>query len=113
MFKITTHTDNALVLTFNCNAWGAFTPGQPAVDYTRVKALIGSPDWQTVSVGLNELAATDPKITAPLTSWQTVTEFSLSPSGETVKDGQKVKVPGQSWQGPREIRHLRWEGGGT
>ena len=22
-------TDNALVLTFNCNAWGAFTPGKP------------------------------------------------------------------------------------
>ena len=113
MFEITTHTDNALVLTFNCNAWGAFAPGQPAVDYTRVKALKGSPDWQTVSVGLNELAATDPKITAPLTSWQTVTEFSLSPSGETVQDGQKVKVPGQSWQGPRDIRHLRWEGGGA
>jgi len=104
-------SDNTLVLTFNCNAWGAFNPGKPAVDYTAVKELKGSPDWQPVSVSLNELAATDPKITDPLTHWRTVTEFSLSPSGETVKDGQKIKVPGKSWQGPREIRHLRWAGG--
>ena len=90
---------------------GAFTPGKPAVDYTVVKKLKGSPDWQTVSVGLKELVATDPKITAPLANWQTVTEFSISPSGETVKNGQKVKVDGKAWQGPREIRNLRWEGG--
>jgi hypothetical protein len=111
VFEIKTQTDNALVLTFNCNAWGAFTPGKPAVDYTVVKELKGSPDWQTVSVSLNDLAATDPKITAPLANWRTVTEFSLSPSGETVRDGQKIKVPGKAWQGPREIRNLRWEGG--
>ena len=43
--------------------------------------------------------------------WQTVTEFSISPSGTTVKDGQKLKADGKAWQGPREIRHLRWEGG--
>jgi hypothetical protein len=28
-----------------------------------------------------------------------------------VKDGQKVKADGKSWQGSREIRNLRWEGG--
>jgi ribosomal protein S2 len=28
-----------------------------------------------------------------------------------VKDGQKVKVDGKPWQGPREIRNLRWAGG--
>ena len=111
VFEIRTQTDNALVLTFNCNAWGAFAPGKPAVDYTAVKELKGSPDWQSVSVSLNDLAATDPKIAAPLAYWRTVTEFSLSPSGETARDGQKEKVPGKSWQGPREIRNLRWEGG--
>ena len=70
-----------------------------------------TPDWQTVSVSLNELIATDPKVTGPLANWQTVTEFSISPSGTTVKDGQKVKVDGKAWQGPREIRNLCWEGG--
>ena len=28
-------------------------------------------------------------------------------------DGEKVKVGGTQWQGPREIRNLRWEGGTT
>jgi len=110
-FEIKSQTDNRLVIKFNCNAWGAFAPDKPAIDYTAVKELRGSQDWQTVSVNLNELAATDPKITAPLANWQSVTEFSISPSGETVKDGQKVKVNGKPWQGPREIHNLRWEGG--
>jgi len=110
-FEIKCQTDNQLVIMFNCNAWGAMIPGKPAVDYTVVKKLKASPDWQTVSVRLNELVATDPKVTAPLANWQTVTEFSISPSGTTVKDGQKVKADGKSWQGPREIRDLRWEGG--
>ena len=95
----------------NCNAWGASAPGKPAVDYTVVKELKGSRDWQSVSVSLDELTATDPKIAEPLANWQTVTEFSISPSGEAVKNGKKVKVDGKSWQGPREIRNLRWEGG--
>ena len=111
LFEIKSHTDNALVIQFNCNAWGAFAPGQPAVDYTVVKELKGSQDWQSVAVSLNELTATDPKIVSSLASWQTVTEFSISPCGETVQDGQKMKVAGRPWQGPREIRDLRWQGG--
>ncbi len=109
--EIKSQTDNTLVLKFNCNAWGAFVPSQPAVDYTVVKQLKGSDDWQTVSVSLDELVATDPKLTGPLANWQTVTAFSISPSGEIVKDGQKVRVDGKAWQGSRDIRNLRWEGG--
>jgi len=110
-FEVKCESDNQLVLTFNCNAWGAMMPGQPALDYTVVKKLKASPDWQTVAVSLNELIATDPKVTAPLAHWQTVTEFSISPSGTIVHDGQKVKADGKAWQGPREIRNLRWDGG--
>jgi cephalosporin-C deacetylase-like acetyl esterase len=111
LFEVRSQTDNTLLVQFNCNAWGAVTPGKPAVDYTVVKELMGSQDWQRVSVSLNELVATDPKVTAPLANWQSVTEFSICPSGATVKDGQKVKVDGKAWQGPREIRNLRWEDG--
>ena len=110
-FEVKCESDNQLVLTFNCNAWGAMIPGKPAVDYTVVKKLNAPKDWQSVSVKLSELVASDPKVTAPLANWQTVTEFSFSPSGTTVKDGQKVKADGKAWQGPREIRNLRWEGG--
>ena len=110
-FEIKCETDNQLVLTFNCNAWGSMIPGKPAVDYTVVKKLNASKDWQTVSVKVSELVTTDPAVTASLPNWQAVTEFSISPSGTTVKDGQKVKADGKAWQGPRELRNLRWEGG--
>ena len=110
-FDVKCETDNQLVLTFNTNAWGAMLPGKPAVDYTVVKKLTASKDWQDVSVKPSELVATDSNVTTPLATWQTVTEFSISPSGSTVKDGQKVKADGKAWQGPRQIRNLRWEGG--
>jgi len=108
-FEIQSLSDNRLVLTFNCNGWGAITPGKPAVDYAAVKTLRGSPDWQSVSVKSSELVSTDPGSPAPLLDWRSVTEFTLSPSGSVVTDGQKEKVDGAPWQGPREIRNLRWE----
>lgn len=111
VFEIKSETDNALVVTVNTNAWGAFASGKPAVDYTAVKPVKRSADWQTVSVALDEFTATDPKTTAPLANWRTVTELSISPNGTTVKDGQRVKVDGKAWLGAREIRALRWEGG--
>ena len=111
LFEIRSATDNTLVVSFNCNAWGAFQPGKPALDFAAVTEVKGSGDWQTVSVRLDELAATDPAVTAPLANWRTVTEFSLGPSGEVVREGRKAKISGKPWQGPREIRNLRWEGG--
>jgi hypothetical protein len=110
-FEVICETDNQLVLTFDCNAWGAFNPGQRAVAYTVVRELKGSQEWQRVTVKCDELTATDPKVTEPLANWQTVTEFSVSPSGTVVRDGVKVDSKGKAWQGRREIRNLRWEGG--
>jgi cephalosporin-C deacetylase-like acetyl esterase len=111
VFEIQCTTDNTLVLTFQCNGWGAVEPGKPTTDYAAVKPLKASPDWQVVSVGLDDLAATDPVNTAALANWRTVTEFSICPSGQVVQAAQKVKIDGKPWQGPREIRNLRWEGG--
>ncbi len=110
-FEIQCESDNQLVLTFNTNAWGAMTLNKPAVDYTALKDFKGSPDWQTVSVSLSDITATDPKVTDKLANWQTVTEFTISPHGDVVKDGQKVKVDAKVWKGSRAIRNLRWEGG--
>jgi len=111
LFEIRCEADNTLVISFNCNGWGAIQPGKPTVDYVAVKALKGSPEWQTVSITADELVALDLKVKEPLANWRTVTEFSICPSGETIKDGQKVKVGGKAWKGPREIRNMRWEGG--
>jgi cephalosporin-C deacetylase-like acetyl esterase len=110
-FEVRCESDNQLVLTFTSNGWGALIPGKPAVEYAVIKPLAASKEWQTVSVSLNELTATDPKFTAPLTNWQTVTEFSISPSGSIRSGGQKTATTGKAWQGPREIRNLRWLGG--
>lgn len=110
-FEVKCESDNQLVLTFNTNAWGAMLPGKPAVDYTVVKKLIGSKEWQKVSVKLSDLSATDSNHLTPLSNWRTVTEFSISPSGTKMVDGKKTKADGKAWQGPREIRNLRWEGG--
>ena len=111
VFEVSCEGDNQLVLTFNTNAWGAFAPGKPAVDYAVVKPLRGSPEWQTVSVKLEELVATDPTVTTPLADWRSVTEFRVSPSGTVVQGGEKARVDGRPWVGPRTIRNLRWEGG--
>jgi len=110
-FEILSQADNKLVLTFNCNAWGAFAAGKPAIDYTVVKELRGSPDWQTVTIKLEELSPTDSKMTSPLENWQTVTEFSLGASGTSGRGKDKQQVTSSAWQGPRSIRNLRWVGG--
>lgn len=110
-FEIRSETENRIVVTVNCNAWGAVQPGKPALNHAVSKPLRASPDWQDVSVRLDELVCTNPKVTAPLADWQSVTELQLRPNGEVVRDGEKVRVAGQPWRGPREIRNLRWDGG--
>ena len=109
VFDIRCESDNQLVVEFETNGWGAVEKGKPAISYNAVKQLKGSPDWQTVSVSLDELAATDPKFTAPLANWRTVTQLSVGPTGDVVRDGTKQPMPGKPWAGPREIRNLRWE----
>ncbi len=109
-FEVICESDNQLVLTFDCNSWGVY-PGQPSGSYVVVKELKGLPEWQRVTVKCDELTATDPKLTEPLANWQAVTEFSISPTGTVIRDGVKVVAPGKAWQGSREIRNLRWDGG--
>jgi dienelactone hydrolase len=109
VFDIRCEADNQLVVEVETNGWGAVEKGKPAISYNAVKQLKGSPDWQTVTVSLDELVATDPKFTAPLTNWRTVTQLSIGPSGEVVREGAKQPSPGKPWAGPREIGNLRWE----
>lgn len=109
VFDIRSETDNQLVVEVETNGWGAVEKGKPAVSYNAVKPLKGSPDWQTVSVSLDVMVATDPKFTSPLAHWRTVTQLSIGPSGEVVRDGTKQPSPGKPWMGPREIRNLHWE----
>ncbi len=108
-FDIRCLEDNELVIEVETNGWSAFEAGKPAIRFATVKQLKGSPDWQTVSVSLEDLNATDTKIGTPLAHWRSVTQLGIGPSGEVVKKGEKVSVDGKRWEGPREIRNLRWE----
>jgi hypothetical protein len=105
--------ENTLVFTFQVNEWGAFSNG-PATAWVAEKKLKASDDWQTVEVGLEDLLPAAEKKEKkgkkdePPRNWQQVAEFSMSPSGAAVKDGQEVKLGGKPWQGPREFRNLRW-----
>ena len=110
-FDIVCEADNRLVVKVQTNGWGAFTKGKPTVDYAVVKELKGVTEPQTVRVSLAELTVSDPKFAAPLTDWRSVTELLVSPAGEVMSNGKKVKIEGTPWKGPREIRNLRWEGG--
>ena len=104
-------TDNFLVFTVTCNEWDAFS-GKPAGTYAVAKPLKGSPDWQTVAIGLDELlpASTRNKPNEQkLASWRYVTELGIGAVGTVVKDGKVVQVGGKPWPASREFRNLRWQ----
>jgi len=107
--------ENVLVFTFNCNQWDAF-PGKPVGMFSVEKKLQASKEWQTISVGVDELLPAGTKKggghkESRLENWRTVTEFCIGGSGKVIKDGASVGIGAKPWKGPREFRNLRWEGG--
>ena len=110
VFEIRSTSDNILVIVIQTNAWGVYGNAIPKADYVVERELKASPDWQTVTVALNDLVAHDRKVERPLTDWQTVTGLQLTPTYQGLPDG-RIPARSKAWQGPREIRNLRWEGG--
>ncbi len=122
VFDLKCPTDIVLRVTVTSNGWGAF-PGLPwGRTYQVRKPIKGSPDWQTISVSLDELVAIkkddasrkdDP---STLTSWATATELNFGWAPTYIQDGQEVPFGPENsqrngWHEPREFRNLRWEGG--
>lgn len=112
VFEVNPLRDASLVVSVTCNEWGAFSSG-PKLQYHVVKELKGSPEFQTVSVSLEELVPTDPQNKVPLANWQTLTELALCPSLSASKSGQPTPPVGKPWAKPTEtqVRNLHWEGG--
>jgi cephalosporin-C deacetylase-like acetyl esterase len=112
VFEVNPLRDASLVVSVTCNEWGAFSSG-PKLQYHVVKELKGSPEFQTVSVSLEELVPTDPQNKVPLANWQTLTELALCPSLSASKSGQPAPPQGKPWAKPTEtqVRNLHWEGG--
>jgi len=112
VFEVNPLRDASLVVSVTCNEWGAFSSG-PKLQYHVVKELKGSPEFQTVSVSMEELVPTDPQNKVPLANWQTLTELALCPSLGASKSGQPTPPQGKPWAKAAEtqVRNLRWEGG--
>ncbi len=112
VFEVNPLRDASLVVSVTSNEWGAFSAG-PKLQYHVVRELKGSPEFQTVSVSLEELVPNDPQNKVPLANWQTLTELALSPSLGGSKPGQPAPPEGKPWSKPTEaqVRNLRWEGG--
>lgn len=104
--------DNTIVVIADLNGWGAF-PGKPGGSFVAGKVLTGSPDWQRVTIGLEDMRPANKNSPPVMTTWETVTELSLRRTGTFIQDGQEVKFGDKSpgWNAPREFRNLRWEGG--
>lgn len=111
VFEVKCPKDNVIAIVADLNGWGAF-PGKPGGSYTARKPLTGSPDWQTVSVALEEMVSDKEKAPA-MTTWATVTELSFRRAKSYLKDGKEVDFGADltGWSEPREFRNLRWEGG--
>ncbi len=111
VFDVKCPDDNVISVVADLNGWGAF-PGKPGGSYEFRKPLTGSPDWQTVSITLEELKSAKPDAPA-MTSWDTITELSFRRVKSYLKDGQEVNfgADAQGWKAPRDFRNLRWEGG--
>lgn len=119
VFDVRCPTDNVLRVTVVSNGWGAF-PGKPwGIAYEARKPITGSPDWQTVTVALDDLIATkkEKEVGSRLPSWDTATELSFGWAPTYLQDGQEEPFGEKNsqrngWREPREFRNLRWEGGG-
>lgn len=110
VFEIQSTAENTLAIIITTNAWGIYDNKLPPSDHVAIRNLKASPDWQTVTITLQDLAPNNPETTTPLANWRTVTDLRLSPAYNGGPDG-RINRTGKPWQGPRTIRNLRWEGG--
>lgn len=110
VFDVRCSTDNTVVVVASQNQWGVF-PGKPTCDYLAANHINGSPEWQTVTIALEDMLPVKSG-QAPLSSWEWLTELSLRTRGTVFKDGKEIQLGrNTSWPPPREVRNIRWEGG--
>jgi len=75
--------DTKIELSFSYNRWNCFLTGNDPTErpgsYTVTKEIKGSPDWQTVSAGVEELQTESKGLAVPPTNnWQYMADVSLT-----------------------------------
>ncbi len=97
-----------LVLTCEFNTWAAFGRTPPGSWYALLP-FEGSPDWQTVEVGLEDLRLLSGHDERP-TDWSHLTELGIAATVRSPEDRDEILAGGR-WPEDRQVRRLRWEGG--
>jgi len=78
--------DTKVELSFTYNRWNSFDPKTKSAQYTATKEIKGSPDWQTVSVGIEELQPESTAIPAPPThNWQEIADVCLTAKVDEIR----------------------------
>lgn len=116
VFDVRCPADNVLKVTVISNGWGAFPDKPWGGTYETRTPIKGSPDWQTVSVSLDDLVSTKKDDASTLPSWASATELTFGWSRTYLEDGKEVPFGSDNqqhngWREPREFKNLRWEGG--
>lgn len=95
------------------NNWNAF-PGEKSGEYFAQVEVVGSQEWQTIKVSLDDFQPVHERSSEPLRSWGHVTEFGLRGKLTLQRGGKQLELPERGvndrWSTPRSFRNLRWEG---
>jgi pimeloyl-ACP methyl ester carboxylesterase len=89
VFDVKCPDDNVLVIVADLNGWGVF-PDSPAGSYEARKLLKGSPDWQTITVALEDMRSTKKDDATAMAGWDTVTELSFRRAKTYFKNDKEV-----------------------
>ena len=115
VFEIKCPTEIVLRVSAEVNGWGVY-PGKPAGSFEARKPVAGSPEWQTVSVALEEMVSVKKTPVSTMGAWNEVTELGIGWARSYLKAGQEISFGPENvqkcgWSEPREFRNMRWEGG--
>lgn len=114
-FDIQVDEDTSFFVHVQNNSWSAYRV--PRGDYYATVSVEGSPEWQTVRLGLADFRPAKESFPPALTSWRHLTELGLCARVQAEIDGKPVQLPAREslhlhrYPLPRKLRNLRWEGG--
>ncbi len=105
--------DATIIFDVSDNGWDAYS-AKPKGQYFAIVNVKGSPQWQTVRVGISDFKLMGRRTKTPMTSWSRITELGIVGRIRVMKDGKRIELPASlkaPWKLPRTMRNLRWEGG--
>lgn len=91
VFDVRCPADNVPRVMVVSIGWGAFPDKPWGGTYETRTPIKGSPDWQTISVSLDDLVSTKKDDASTLPSWASVTELTFGWSRTFLEDGKEAR----------------------